>query len=69
MYNPDFIREVADDLGEDPEDVFKAFWLQEHIKENGIDGVHYMKRSSAKMRQRAHITTKSRIISELKSRF
>jgi hypothetical protein len=38
-YGPD-VFELAE-----PEIVRRAFWLQQHIKENGIDAIHYMARA------------------------
>lgn len=34
------------DLSEyDDEVIAKAFWLQEHIRKNGLDGIHYMRQA------------------------
>lgn len=68
MYDKDFILQLADEYGEDPETIQKAFWLQEHIKEEGIDAVRFMRKSSAKMRASAPSLTEEEVTSELKKR-
>lgn len=61
------IDDLVDQYGED--NVTKAFWLQEKIKEDGLDGIHFMAKAEAKAKQVAPMITHQAIRSELKKRF
>lgn len=61
------IDDLVNKYGED--NVTKAFWLQEQIKERGLDGIHFMEEAEVKAQQVGHIVTYQAIRSELKKRF
>jgi hypothetical protein len=61
------IDDLIDEHGE--ENVRKAFWLQEHIKKEGIDGIHFMQKAEAEVMPYAHLLTYQAIRSELSKRF
>jgi hypothetical protein len=69
MYNREFIAKLADEYGEDPEDIRKALWLSEHIRQTGIDETRFMRRTSAKLRTEGPSKAKENVSSELKKRF
>jgi hypothetical protein len=69
MYERDFIQELSDELGEDPDTIKKALWLQEHIRKEGIEETRFMRRSATKMRSESRSVTKKKITTELKKRF
>lgn len=49
--------------------VKKAFWLQQEIKKDGLDGIHFMESAETKVNQYAHLIVYQSIRSELKKRF
>lgn len=46
--------------------VRKAFWLQQKIKDDGIDGIHFMGKAEAKVSQMSGAWMKQRIKSNMK---
>lgn len=61
------IDELNDKYGSD--NVTKAFWLQERIKERGLDGIHFMEEAEVKAKQVGPMITHQAIRSELSKRF
>lgn len=61
------IEDLNEKYGSD--NVTKAFWLQEQIKEEGIDGIHFMEKAEANVSSYADIITYQAIRSELNKRF
>lgn len=49
--------------------VKKAFWLQDEIREDGLDGIHFMEVAETNAKSYAHLLTYQAIRSELKKRF
>lgn len=58
---------LVDEWGID--NVRAAFWLQSHIKRNGLDGIGYMAEARSHLESTKHITTKSKIRGALKSSY
>lgn len=61
------IDDLVNKYGED--NVTKAFWLQEEIKEEGLDGIHFMREAEAEVAPIASMITYQAIRSELSKRF
>jgi hypothetical protein len=61
------IDSLIDQYGED--NVKKAFWLQDEIRKDGLDGIHFMKYAETEVSQYAGLITYQSIRSELKKRF
>lgn len=53
------IEDLIDQYGEGV--VRQAFGLQQHIKENGIEGVHFIKTARMKTQARKYHTTKKNL--------
>lgn len=49
--------------------VRKAFWLQSKIKEDGIDGIHFMGKAEAKVNQMSGAWMKQRIKSNMRKKY
>lgn len=49
-----------------PETVDKAFWLQEHIRRNGIEGINYMFHARTEARTRGPRVVADNISNELR---
>jgi hypothetical protein len=61
------IDTLVEQWGED--DVYKAFWLQEHIKEQGIDGIGYMAAARAYLEKNGNDTTRREMKSQMDERY
>lgn len=63
----DELQALVDEWGED--DVQAAFWLQQHIKEQGIDGIGYMALARSRLESTGEFTVKQTIEGVLDERY
>lgn len=61
------IEDLNEQYGSD--NVTKAFWLQDRLREKGIDGIHFMREAEVKAQQVGPMITHQAIRSELSKRF
>lgn len=63
----DELQALVDEWGED--DVQAAFWLQQHIKDNGLDGIEYMAKARGRLESTGEFTVKQIIEGQLDERY
>jgi hypothetical protein len=63
----DELDDLIERWGED--NVAAAFWLQQHIKEEGLEGIGFMKAARSHLEETGESTTKQNIESALDSRY
>lgn len=63
----DSIDELVDRYGEG--NVRKAMWLQDEIREDGLDGIHFMEYAESNARSYANLIVYQSIRSEMIKRF
>lgn len=61
------IDALVDEWGEST--VEAAFWLSDHIKEEGLDGIGYMERGRNKLRSTGRFTTKQKMESQMDEKY
>lgn len=59
----DNIDALVDEWGQ--EDVAAAFWLQQHIKDTGLEGIEYMEAARNHLRSRSNIIVGSTMKGEM----
>lgn len=63
----DDLDQLIDTYGEG--NVRKAFWLQDEIRKDGLDGIHFMEYAEKEVKQFAPMITHSIIESQMKKYF
>lgn len=63
----DEIQALIDTFGEG--NVTAAFWLQQHIKKHGLDGIGYMKYARGNANSQKYTTTKSSIEGKMEQQY
>ena len=63
----DDIQALIDEWGEG--NVQAAFWLQEHIKETGLDGIGFMMAARNRLRAHGEDTAEQTIEGEMEKRY
>lgn len=63
----DNIDALVDEWGEG--NVQAAFWLSQHIKETGLDGIGYMERARNHLRSTKELTAEKKMKATMKSEY
>lgn len=63
----DDLDELISRFGED--NVQKAFWLQDEIRKDGLDGIHFMQHAESKVSEVAPLIVYQSVRSEMSKRF
>jgi len=63
----DDIQPLVDEYGEG--NVQAAFWLQQHIKNTGLDGIGYMEAARNHLRSTGEFTTRQILNSQMKNSY
>lgn len=65
----DFVKELAQELGEEEDVVQETLNVQRKIKQRGIRGIRFMGKSAEKMQKVGPMMTKREIQREMRKRF